>query len=630
MAIPLLSLCIPTYNRADLLPTALESALAELAGCPEGLVELLVSDNGSEDATPSVLEAFRARYPALRVHRHPGNLGFDANYLSCVELAQGRFVWIMGDDDAWMPGSLGTLLKVLEQDPDAVLFAAMECDFEMRPLESRHWFEDPEAVPPLLRLGSPHELGAYFDNLRYQAGAFAFISAAVFRRERFLAAIASLGTACFGFHYLHLWGAMAMLRSPATLAWIREPLVYNRLGNDGLANTGPWGRGMHDLRVWRAVGEGVFGDDPMLKASFMAVLRRNHQDVMVRRMRFGAAGDAGRWQEAREHLLAVGFSPLWVEAVDLIYRLYLLEASLPARLDPKSLCIADVPLCVLGARRCCVLIPGGLEDLAAASGLLAALRASRRFDRMGVVCGPGCGDFLDGFEIQEVDSLRFAASRAEQDRLQGWIGDLAPNLLVNADRRRALAWDLVAARTQAPIALAYRGRPEGLSEELFHTLDRTYTLQVPPDAPWGALEEALGLSRADRRLWPSPIRCQEAASLLEDLAMDGASTLLVAGDDPEWFQEPAHLARIQARMETGARLLGIGNRGAYQTLDPILAPWGDRAVNLGENLEMSLVAGLIVQCGGVEGGGPLSLLASCLVGPPPSASSLPFQGNPDA
>lgn len=78
---PRLSLCIMTHNRADLLPVALDSALREASAAEPGLVEVLVSDNASSDATPAVLAGFRERFPALRTLRLEKNLGFDGNYL---------------------------------------------------------------------------------------------------------------------------------------------------------------------------------------------------------------------------------------------------------------------------------------------------------------------------------------------------------------------------------------------------------------------------------------------------------------------------------------------------------------------------------------------------------------------
>ncbi len=97
---PRLSLCVPTYNRAGYLEGALRSGLREAAGQPLGTVEVLVCDNGSSDATPELIARLQAAHPErLRAHRHPENLGFDRNYLSCLNYVRCEFVWFMDDFD---------------------------------------------------------------------------------------------------------------------------------------------------------------------------------------------------------------------------------------------------------------------------------------------------------------------------------------------------------------------------------------------------------------------------------------------------------------------------------------------------------------------------------------------------
>jgi cellulose synthase/poly-beta-1,6-N-acetylglucosamine synthase-like glycosyltransferase len=65
---PRLTIAIPTINRAQLLGRAIESALAQTS--PD--VETIVSDNGSTDETPAVIERYAGR--GLRTFRHPSTM----------------------------------------------------------------------------------------------------------------------------------------------------------------------------------------------------------------------------------------------------------------------------------------------------------------------------------------------------------------------------------------------------------------------------------------------------------------------------------------------------------------------------------------------------------------------------
>ena len=107
-----LSICIPTYNRADLLRECLASVIPQVLNYPE--VEVIVSDNASPDHTKEVVEEFRGQYPKLRAYRNSRNLGYTGNQVKCFEYASGDYLAILCDDDLYRPGLADRLLAVLE------------------------------------------------------------------------------------------------------------------------------------------------------------------------------------------------------------------------------------------------------------------------------------------------------------------------------------------------------------------------------------------------------------------------------------------------------------------------------------------------------------------------------------
>jgi len=111
---PLLSICIPTFNRAPFLAELLEALLPQLTP-PRADVELVISDNASTDETPALIASFRARGLLLRSSRNDENLGADENFLRCHALAHGRYLWLLGDDDLPMPDAVPQLLSLLAQ-----------------------------------------------------------------------------------------------------------------------------------------------------------------------------------------------------------------------------------------------------------------------------------------------------------------------------------------------------------------------------------------------------------------------------------------------------------------------------------------------------------------------------------
>ena len=97
MSTPVLSICVPTFTREASLTKLLKNLEAVIrAGA--GDIEVCVSDNASEDETQAVVAEFAARYPITYV-RQPTNIGATRNLIAVSEIASGRWVVLVGDDD---------------------------------------------------------------------------------------------------------------------------------------------------------------------------------------------------------------------------------------------------------------------------------------------------------------------------------------------------------------------------------------------------------------------------------------------------------------------------------------------------------------------------------------------------
>ncbi|MNZ29958.1 GalNAc(5)-diNAcBac-PP-undecaprenol beta-1,3-glucosyltransferase [compost metagenome] len=117
---PLLSVIIPSYNYAGVLPRAVESVLAQAT--PE--VELWVVDDGSTDDTPAVFTALSQRYGAAFQGVRQTNAGPSAARNNGVQLAKGRYVLLLDADDELAPGVLPGLCERLRQQTDVGLWLA--------------------------------------------------------------------------------------------------------------------------------------------------------------------------------------------------------------------------------------------------------------------------------------------------------------------------------------------------------------------------------------------------------------------------------------------------------------------------------------------------------------------------
>jgi abequosyltransferase len=116
MSVPLLSICIPSYNR----PQQLGKLLASI-DCNPTDIEIVIC----EDLAPKRLEvraianAFeQASVYLAYYHENTINRGFDGNLRRLVECAGGEYIMFMGDDDLFVPSALTQFIEFLKQNRD--------------------------------------------------------------------------------------------------------------------------------------------------------------------------------------------------------------------------------------------------------------------------------------------------------------------------------------------------------------------------------------------------------------------------------------------------------------------------------------------------------------------------------
>lgn len=91
----LLSVCIPTYNRLSEIKECLDSVIPQNTES----IEIFVSDNSSNNDTQEYIESILDKFENLRYKHNVDNLGADGNFLQCLQMAKGKYVMLLSDDD---------------------------------------------------------------------------------------------------------------------------------------------------------------------------------------------------------------------------------------------------------------------------------------------------------------------------------------------------------------------------------------------------------------------------------------------------------------------------------------------------------------------------------------------------
>lgn len=112
----ILSVCIPTYNRADFLTHLLEQAAEDWNF--NFSYEIIISDNGSTDGTATAVEKYIKFGLPIEYHVQDSNLGMDSNILTVFHRARGQYILYLADDDLLIPTAVEETLNFLRLQPD--------------------------------------------------------------------------------------------------------------------------------------------------------------------------------------------------------------------------------------------------------------------------------------------------------------------------------------------------------------------------------------------------------------------------------------------------------------------------------------------------------------------------------
>ncbi len=95
----LISVIIPSYNRANTVGQTIDSILAQQV---DAAIEIVIGDDCSTDNAPEVLEQYRCKYPdVIRLFFREKNMGLGANWAQCVKDCRGEFICNCDNDDYW-------------------------------------------------------------------------------------------------------------------------------------------------------------------------------------------------------------------------------------------------------------------------------------------------------------------------------------------------------------------------------------------------------------------------------------------------------------------------------------------------------------------------------------------------
>ncbi len=213
---PKISVCIPAYNRAGVLPALLDSILSQ----DFDDFDIVIAEDSSPER--QAIAAKVAEYQQLfgdkvKYHENPQTLGYDGNLRRLVELATGGYVLFMGNDDLLAPGALSAVAAAVRerQDVGVVLrsYSSFVSDPE-QPVQVFRYFGEDRVFPP-----GPDTVVTFFRRC-------VFISGMVFKRS----SAAACATSQFDGTLLYQQHLAGHILAHESGVYLNRILSYHRLG----------------------------------------------------------------------------------------------------------------------------------------------------------------------------------------------------------------------------------------------------------------------------------------------------------------------------------------------------------------------------------------------------------------
>lgn len=123
---PLISICIPTFNRARFISECLESIASQFFDAEvRSSINVFILDNQSEDNTELVVRHYTDKYSNIHYIKDSQKRKISPGIIKAATYADGEYIWIFSDDDIFLSGSLKMIIENLTSEKPEVVFCNM-------------------------------------------------------------------------------------------------------------------------------------------------------------------------------------------------------------------------------------------------------------------------------------------------------------------------------------------------------------------------------------------------------------------------------------------------------------------------------------------------------------------------
>lgn len=298
--VPSLSICIPTYNRSGDIFLLLESILMHgSAKLSSGHLEVIVSDNASDDDTQEVVEKFSRKSKNIKYFKNEANMGFAFNLNRVVRESGADYCWLLGSDEVILSGAIEVILEELNRNPDVIVANPITHGKERKFLKE----EDGRVI----LIKSDRDFESFLKKCTEISSAFAFISTLIVNKKFWN------GSECtqleLSHPYTHMLRICRGIKAGNTeVLYINRPVVVTGQ-NLNEFNSNIFRHFRLDLLTIKYVSEVIFCGNPEIFSAYGGVFVSQYGSVNAIKARIECP--PGEWGELKPVLTGFGYGA-WV------------------------------------------------------------------------------------------------------------------------------------------------------------------------------------------------------------------------------------------------------------------------------------------------------------------------------
>jgi glycosyltransferase involved in cell wall biosynthesis len=317
----ILSICVPTRDREDCILDMINS----IKGKNLNQIELVIVDDSRSDETREIIEKNIDSEVNLNYMRESHDSfnkkfieqvnGMDVGIAQAVLNANGKYCWLMSDDDAFAKGAIDQVLNTIKSENDLYIGNIFYCDKNLNKFGKSNFLAK-SRIRNEFNIANPKIFEEYIECSTSNNALLSFMPAIIFKRANWIEYSHEPSNYVFGYHHIYKLFVPKNYKDTYTISYIDEPILLNRSFNDSYSRLGLYKRYLVDFEGYLQLSDELFNPEDNVKIKFIENMRKEHGFLRILKLRTATKND--EWSYITSLLIDYGYSSSFIFLINIL------------------------------------------------------------------------------------------------------------------------------------------------------------------------------------------------------------------------------------------------------------------------------------------------------------------------